>query len=399
MKKGCLIFLGVMVLGFMGIAMLVSTVAFLTSGIVSSADGFFTEIANENYGAAHGFLSETLQKDVSVEQLRTVSEQNNWTEFESAYWNNRSINNGTGELDGSLTTNTGGTIPISMTFVKENSDWKIAFFGEVGSGELTASDIPSNEEARELADEWTTEFCKAVSGNDFSKFREKTAQEFQDTVSLEELSNTFSQFVELNMDLKWVREHEPVIDPEPSITANGLLRLQGYYPVQPKVVFDFEFLRRANNWELMSVDFNVNPAPKLDIPSNTEMIEMARFWTDEFCQGVTKRDFTDFHGQLHSSFSSELSLENFTKTFQGFLDQNADLSWVRDVDPVLDSEPTITGSGVLTTEGHFPADPVVVFRYHFIQEDSKWKMSGININVAASSDAEENENENNGDGD
>ena len=153
MKKGCLICLGLMGVGFMGIVILVFTVAYATSGIVSSADGFFTEVANENYSAAHGFLSKSLQKDVSVEQLRTMSEQNNWTEYESVFWNSRAVNNGTGELDGNMTTKTGGTVPVSLRFVREISAWKIASFEEVGSGGLTAKDIPKKEEAIKLVDE------------------------------------------------------------------------------------------------------------------------------------------------------------------------------------------------------------------------------------------------------
>ncbi len=387
MKKGCLGLLGI---GFLGIAILVFIVAYATSGIVSSADGFFTEVANENYVKAHGFLSKSLQKDVSVEQLRTMSEQNNWTEYESVFWNSRAVNNGTGELDGNMTTKTGGKVPVSLRFVRENSAWKIAFFEEVGFGELTVNDIPKKEEAIKLVDEWTTEFGEAVSANDFSEFREKTSREFQASVSLDEFSSAFSQFLEQNLDLKWIGGQQPVIDPEPSITADGFLRLQGYYPVQPKVVFDYEFLRRVDNWELVAVNLNVK-AHELKIPPNIEVIKMVRHWTDEFCNGVTKKDFTDLHGQFHSAFRSELNLENFTRTFQSFIDQDADLSWVRGVDPVLDSKPTISGLGVLAIEGHFPADPVVDFRYRFIQEDSKWKMSAIRIKITTNSDDEENE--------
>ncbi len=107
--------------------MIVGSVFYLTSGITRTADQFFKSVKRNDMQAAHTYLSEGFRASTSQEQLETFLKGTALINYKRASWGSRSITGKTGEINGSIETADGGTIPIKMEFVKEKEGWKILY--------------------------------------------------------------------------------------------------------------------------------------------------------------------------------------------------------------------------------------------------------------------------------
>lgn len=106
----------------------------MTSGVVETGDEFFAAAGSGNYEAAFALTSEDLQRETTVEGLAEYIETNGFDTVAETSWSSRSINNDTGSLSGSLTTRSGGTIPVQMSLVKEGDEWRISYIEKARSG-------------------------------------------------------------------------------------------------------------------------------------------------------------------------------------------------------------------------------------------------------------------------
>ena len=126
-KKTVFIVLGV--LG--GVAALgaavVALVFYATSGVTDAADKFFTTARGGDMAQVYALTSAELRNTTTREQLAAYVQENRFDQVAETSWSSRSIKNNLGSVEGSLTLDDGGVIPISMQLVKEADDWKISF--------------------------------------------------------------------------------------------------------------------------------------------------------------------------------------------------------------------------------------------------------------------------------
>ena len=296
MKKSCLI-VGVIgaavILVCSGVGFLIfGTVFMATSGLVSSADTFLTAAADESYQVAYSELSQDLKKTVSPQQLESFISENGLNEYQTVFWNNRSIDNSTGLLEGNVTTKSGGTIPVKLTFVKEQSGWKIQSIDKTAVAGLGLDSpnigIPTDAEAKRLVQLWTQNFGAGVVKKDFSDFHAKTAAEFQRKIPLTDFTDRFKSFIEQELDLSWVDGTEPVFDEPPSMTNQGVLKLTGHFPADPLVTFDYKLVKRDSQWQALGLHLTVGDAKA----ESTESIEELDDTPDE-PSGETSDDKSD----------------------------------------------------------------------------------------------------------
>ena len=63
------------------------------------------------------------------------------------------------------------------------------------------------------------------------------------------------------MDLSGIRGVPPVFEEPPTITTEGLLTMQGYYPTKPlRVLFTMKFLYELPRWKLFGLDVSLATA-------------------------------------------------------------------------------------------------------------------------------------------
>ena len=122
MKKGCLIAVAV---GLAFIAIVLFFVFALTSGAVTAGNTFLSQIGSGKIADAYESASETLKSQQTVGDFEESIKKLGLADYASASWNDRQTENGRGRLGGTVTTRSGGTIPLQMELVKEAGKWKV----------------------------------------------------------------------------------------------------------------------------------------------------------------------------------------------------------------------------------------------------------------------------------
>lgn len=128
MPKWLKIVLGVVA----GLAVVIGVIVWFalwaTSGIVEVAERQLAALKAGNMDAAYAETSEQFRQQTPVDAFTAfVNQYPILKEHASHSFSNRSINNGVGELNGTLTAPSGGVTTIQYRLVKENDAWKVLY--------------------------------------------------------------------------------------------------------------------------------------------------------------------------------------------------------------------------------------------------------------------------------
>lgn len=253
MKK---VLIGLLLLAVVAV-IVVAVVLHLTSGMLDSADQFFTTVQEGDLPRAYGYLSREFQAATSLDELRSFLEGSELAEYQNATWSSRSIENDQGRLQGTVETKQGGKIPIEVTLVKEEGAWKILSIQKAAAGLIVEEDtkqVPDVEELERMTDDSMQELALAINSRDFSDFHKGISSMWQAQITAEELYEIFSSFSGQNADLTVLRDLNPTFSETPSIGADGVLSLMGYYASQPSVTyFDMKFIYEHPQWKLVGI--------------------------------------------------------------------------------------------------------------------------------------------------
>jgi len=230
----------------------------LTSGIVDVADQFFKAVQAKDFSEAYTYVAEDFQAATSLEQLKTFLEQSALVNYSDASWSSREITTLQGKLEGTIKTIDGGSVPVTMTFVKEEGKWKILYIEKTTAGlalkEETTKSVPPLDEINLMTAEAMHELALAINARDFSNFYAKLSKLWQSQTTADDLYNAFKSFSDQNVDLTILEGMDPVFDQPPKIDEKGMLILEGYYPTQPSVTyFDLKYLYEHPAWKLAGV--------------------------------------------------------------------------------------------------------------------------------------------------
>ena len=121
MKKLLKIVIGIVVLFVAAVAMMF----YLTADMSDAADEFFLSIKAGDYDKAYTFLSADFQAGLSRAEFARYLEESALNDYQESSWTamKREMG-GSGELDGAITTTTGGVVPLKLGFIFENKQWK-----------------------------------------------------------------------------------------------------------------------------------------------------------------------------------------------------------------------------------------------------------------------------------
>ncbi len=125
MKKWVKISLGVTagIAAFVGL--LFAAVMYFTSGLVDTTDAFFEAVRHKDFAKARSYLSEELDRNADDKALAEFLANGVLLDFQSSSWDRREVQSNRGRLNGSITSRTGGVVPLQVTLVKERGIWKI----------------------------------------------------------------------------------------------------------------------------------------------------------------------------------------------------------------------------------------------------------------------------------
>ena len=259
MKKLLKIVIGIIGVFVVGIAV----VFYLTSGMADNANAFFSAIKNGDISTAHSYLSEDFKMSTDETALKEFLSASALVNFKEASWSSRQINGGIGELNGAVTTNSGGIIPLKIIFVKENDVWKIYAIQKPTAGlqeEESSPSIPTEKEQEALVQRAIFDFGTSLNKKDMTIFRNSVSTIWQKQVTKEELEEAFKEMFDAG-DFTVLSTMSPKIEPVSQLGENGELILKGYFVSGGhKVTFTQKYIYQGIAWKLFGFSIYVDEA-------------------------------------------------------------------------------------------------------------------------------------------
>ncbi|HEY8926122.1 MAG TPA: hypothetical protein VIU64_17175, partial [Polyangia bacterium] len=111
---------------------------YATTGMTKAADEFFVAVAERNIPKALALTSSEFRASTPQTEFVAFLERTSLSRFKSVSWQSRSASPGRGELEGTVSTQDGGSIPLKLVLVKENGDWHIYAFEKLPAGLVAA---------------------------------------------------------------------------------------------------------------------------------------------------------------------------------------------------------------------------------------------------------------------
>lgn len=290
MKTFLKVLLGFAVLVIVGVAV----VFYATGNMVKTADAFFVAVKAHDYPKAMSLMSAEFRASTSPSAFVAFVETSALPEFKSVSWGSRSAAPGKGELEGVVTTESGGAIPLKLGLVKENGEWRIyairkdkagvdsspvaaapttvpapAPVAPVVPAAPTASPAPDGTHApvgtaaaplpevpsgRFLVKVTMAKIAGAIKTGDMRSLVGSSRSPAESEAAVQRFAAALKAFGDRNVDLTPLIRQEPVIKGKPAVDASGALVIAGNYPSKnAPVVFRFSYVGNSGHWELDSI--------------------------------------------------------------------------------------------------------------------------------------------------
>ncbi|GAB5488031.1 MAG: hypothetical protein Pars2KO_16010 [Parasphingorhabdus sp.] len=248
---------------FAGIAVLLGLVFWLTGDITKAGDDFFAAAANEDIDAAYELLSEDFQAGTSKDQLAGYLKINALDNVADTSWSSRSINGNQGTLEGSVTSATGGTVPLTIDLIKSDAGWKIRNIKLEKAGfsdNRSSGTMPSETEQTQLIVETSTAFVASLKDGNMKGFHNYVSGLWQSQIDPAGLEEVFENLFPVADQLVVLGRLRPLLSKPAQINSDGLLVLEGYYDTKPsRVTFRQTYIYEGTGWRVFGLSFHVVP--------------------------------------------------------------------------------------------------------------------------------------------
>jgi hypothetical protein len=265
MKKHWIIGCGVVVVLGLGSAAglavaLVGGVFALTKPVVESSEQFLAQCGQGKFGDAYASAGGDVRGRLDEAAFTEAAKALGLADFASVSWHNRQIENHSGLAEGTVTTKTGGTKPVTVRLVRENGRWAVVgvrFGGvELISDKATAK-VPPAAELQRMAADALTRFNDAVRAKDFTAFHGTVAEDWKKETTPDQIQAAFQAFIDRDIDIGSIRTVQPRFNPPASVNDNGVLVLAGHYPTPDPVRFQLKYVRDGGDWKLLGISVKV----------------------------------------------------------------------------------------------------------------------------------------------
>jgi len=249
-----------------GIGLLVGLIFWLTGDVTKAGDDFFAAVQNDDIDAAYELLSDDFKAGTSKQQLREYLSANALDKVAEVSWGGRMIQNNSGKLDGTVQTESGGSIPLTLRLVNGSSGWKIqSIRKELAGFETGDSDVPlpSKLEQSELIRETTSAYAKSLADKKMNKFYDHLSFSWQQQTSVEQLEEVFGSQYEFAKGWSNLDKLPPVLDDAYIEEETEALFIKAHYPVKPRALYlEQKYVYEGINWKLLGFVTQVGSPPK-----------------------------------------------------------------------------------------------------------------------------------------
>ncbi|MCX2721455.1 hypothetical protein [Roseibium salinum] len=235
------------------IVLAIAAVFYLTSGVTRAGDDLFAAIADGDMDKAYGTLSTAFRANTSESEFSEYIAASRMDKVSETSWSSRSMNGGSGNLVGTLTTVEGESIPVELDLIKEDGEWKIYAIrktaGEAGVGHETAG-IPDEAEQVTLVIGSMNTFADAVAAQDMTVFHEHISRLWAGNIDAAELEEVFKPFYRIGADLQVIKTMSPVFDSPGMLSEEGTMKIKGHYPTSPNFHFALNYKYEGTQWKV-----------------------------------------------------------------------------------------------------------------------------------------------------
>jgi hypothetical protein len=309
---------------FVVIGLGVAAVFYFTADMAAVADDFFSAVKSKDLEKARSFLSDDFKAATSKDVLNEFLTKSGLSVYKSASWANRSISGSRGTLNGTVTTEGNGAVPVKLNFAKGESGWKIYSIEKPSAG---------------IQDEATTQVQQSPGVSQARAASQPPMVAQQDNPATQ--PSTTGQ-------------------PAPQVQP-----VQETQPVQPAQQDQPE----------------ENPAARR-LPSNDTQVSMVAATMHVFAVSVNEKSMTKFHAYSSRLMQNQYTVKKLDEVFAAFFNLGIDLTILDNHSPIFDEKPVINQDGILVIKGHYPTQPSqVFFEQKYIYEGMNWKVLGLHVNV------------------
>jgi hypothetical protein len=240
------------------ICALVALALRLTAGLATTADGFFAAMSVHDFNRAKSYLAEDFKASTNEADLEQFFQHSALAHYAKSTWSSRSIVNDRGRLEGSVVTTSGGVVPLEITLIKENGEWRIYSLKKPQAGLASAeTPKPSTEDQVRLIKATTHAFANAVARKDFNAFYGGISGLWQKQITPAQMGKSFQSFVDSGANLLVLDRLDPVITGT-DFDSDGLLVVSGRYLTSPSTFkFENRYLYEGLDWKLAGLHVNL----------------------------------------------------------------------------------------------------------------------------------------------
>jgi hypothetical protein len=250
------------------VAVFVGGIFALTRPVVDASEQFLTLLGEGRIGDAYASTADDLRARQDESSFATAVARLGLTDFSSAAWHSRQIENQDGTAEGTVVTKSGEAKPVTVRLVREAGRWSVVGVRYGGIDLATVDAPPAPPPAAELealVTDSLLEFNEAVRAADFVRFHGTLANVWKRQTSPQQLRATFQAFIDRQIDIGPIADVKPQLSAPAAVSEKGTLAVEGRYPTRPwQVRFGLEYTREGGRWRLTSIAVNVGKADTAD---------------------------------------------------------------------------------------------------------------------------------------
>lgn len=129
--------------------------------------------------------------------------------------------------------------------------------------DASKKEVPSDDEAQEMAKATLMEFNKAIQDEDFTDFHGTISKTWQKEITPQKFNDAFKEFIDKKVDISGISSEDANFSTPPAVKKEqgfDMLTLDGDYDTSPsKTKFELKYIPEGKEWKLSRIRVVLGP--------------------------------------------------------------------------------------------------------------------------------------------
>ena len=358
-----------------GIAILVTFIMWATSGVTGTVDEFIEHLAQERPDEAYQMLGTQVTKELSREAFDDFLVGTRLRKAKSGFWTQRSVENGVGNVSGTITLKDGGEVSGRFYLEKTGDKWLIEG--------IHFDEAPSNPEDSESMTEFVNSFVKELSSPEVHEAYSMFGDQITKDLDLKGFSELLSA-TGLNKAEKaeWASSE--------TASMGGVVK--GTITTKDGTLVDVKLNleKVANGWRIQGFNYKVKgddseaPPP----PNPKDILQWSRSFLSALAVYMDKSDPKPMAALCRSKLAAKIIEQDGLAGVVASFPDRPGLRKILDTPIVLTQEPKLDGNTLhiearseVQEKGHY-----LRFQLDYSPEKGQWKIGNLNLQTRSTKD-------------